>query len=29
MKEAGITPDMTSASTEDIDKMFERREKES
>lgn len=29
MKEAGITPDMTSASTEDIDKMFEWREKES
>ena len=29
MKEAGITPDMTSASTEDIDKIFERREKES
>ena len=29
MKEAGITPDMTSASTEDIDKMFERCEKES
>ncbi len=29
MKEAGITPDMTSASTEDIDKMFERREKKS
>lgn len=29
MKEAGITPDMTSASTEDIDKMFERRDKES